>query len=412
LKVIDKSAQYTAADGMIDVKKLIAAYSFEEHAERADKYFDAVTDPWAHHLRKPFTTTQECSATLSGLSALLQLLKLQPGHHVVDFGCGAGWLSSALALLQCQVTSIDISQRALDIARLAVLEHPFLRRQQIAFRRLEEARIPVDTSSVDRIICLDSFHHVADQKLYLQEFFRLLRPGGMVGFHEPGPGHSRCPGSQYEMRKYAVIENDIVIEDISAAAQATGFEEMNMAVFTDTPITMPPSEFLSLAGSGDRTIYEGLGSRLFAQAKGKSVFTLCKPGTERQDSRTASTLAAELAVMRQVFAAETRRLTVYLLARNTGTGAWLPSGGDVGAVNIGVRILTEAGLPITGEPIRFQLSNIAIDPGGSVQTDLIVDLAQHHRGDLIVEFDLVAEHVAWFSQIALRPLRVPLLDDR
>src|SRR5258706_8323224 len=193
---------------MIDVKKLIAAYTFEEHAERADKYFDAVTDPWAHHLRKPFTTTQECSATLSGLSALLQLLKLQPGHHIVDFGCGAGWLSSVLALLQCQVTSIDISQRALDIARLAVLEHPFLRRQQIAFRRLEEARIPVDTSSVDRIICLDSFHHVADQKLYLQEFFRLLRPGGIVGFHEPGPGHSRSPGSQYEMRKYAVIEND------------------------------------------------------------------------------------------------------------------------------------------------------------------------------------------------------------
>jgi hypothetical protein len=58
LEVIDKSAQYTAADGMIDVKKLIAAYSFEEHAERADKYFDAVTDPWAHHLRKPFTKSK------------------------------------------------------------------------------------------------------------------------------------------------------------------------------------------------------------------------------------------------------------------------------------------------------------------------------------------------------------------
>jgi 2-polyprenyl-3-methyl-5-hydroxy-6-metoxy-1,4-benzoquinol methylase len=331
---------------VIDVKKLIAAYTFEEHALRADAYFRNVVDPWSHHLRKPFTTALECSAALSSLSTLLQMIELQPEQHVVDFGCGTGWLSSALALLQCRVTGIDISQRALDIAQAAVREHPFLKRQMITFRRLEEARIPVDTASAHRIICFDSFHHVADQKLYLQEFFRILKPGGMVAFNEPAPDHSLSPASQYEMRNYAVIENDIVIEEISAIATMIGFEEMRMAISAGTPMTMLVDNLISQAGTHDRTVYEDLGRRLFEQATKKNVFTLRKPGAEALDSRIAGALGAELAIEAQAYTAGTARLQVSLLARNTGTSVWLPSGDGVGAVNIGVRIRTSLGLPV------------------------------------------------------------------
>jgi SAM-dependent methyltransferase len=403
----DRPAQYVDAEGMIDVKKLIAAYTFEEHAIRADNYFQNIVDPWTHHLRKPFSDVQECQGILSGLASIFHLIKLQSGQHVVDFGCGTGWLSAALSLLQCQVTGIDISQRALDIAQSTILEHPVLRNQQIAFRRLEEARIPVETSSVDRIICFDSFHHVADQNFYLREFFRILRPGGIVGFHEPGPNHSRSPGSQYEMRKYAVIENDIALEEILAASEEIGFDDMTMAVFTDRPITMPPKQFLSMARHGDRQVYEDLGTSLFVQAKSKSVFTLRKPGTELLDSRTARALGAELKVVGHRFTSESRRLTISLLARNVGTGVWLPSGPDIGAVNVGVKILTAAGAPITGEPIRFRLSEKVVTTAEVVQIELLIDLAEF-RGDLLVEVDLVSERVIWFSQIGLAQPRIPL----
>ena len=404
--MINKSLEYTGPDGTIDVKKLIAAYTFEEHAVRADKYFEAIVDPRAYHLRKPFTTVDECSAALSALSGLLPLLKLQRGHDVVDFGCGTGWLSSAMALMRCQVTGIDISQRALDIAHSAVLEHPLLKEGRVAFRRLGEAGIPLDTSSVDRIVCFDSFHHVADQNFYLQEFFRILRPGGIVGFSEPGPGHSRTPASQYEMRNFAVIENDIVLEDISSMARAVGFERMNMAVFADIPKVMAVEEFLALANEDRQQVYEDLGNWLFKRAKGRSVFALHKPGEEILDSRTASALGADVSIAGQSFDAKARRLAVTLLACNTGTGIWLPSGTDVGSMNIGVRISTENGSPLTVEPIRFDLASVETKPGGLARTDLLIDIPQ--EGNLVVEFDLVAEHVAWLSQLALRPPRLSL----
>lgn len=434
----DRSAQYVDANGVIDVKKLIAAYSFEEHALRADRYFHTINDPWAHHLRKPFSKSDEARSILAGLASVLHLVGLQPGHHVVDFGCGTGWLSAALSMLQCRVTGIDISQRALDIAQAAVADHPYLRKQQIAFRRLEGASIPVETSTVDRIICFDSFHHVADQEFYLREFFRILRPGGVVGFSEPGPNHSRSAASQYEMRNYAVIENDIVVEEILAMSRQIGFADMTMALFTDTPITMGPEQFSSMirAAEGvedgvekaglrtgglltrllaairndDRAVYTDLGLKFFSQARTKCVFALRKPGVQIVDSRTTKALAADLKAVAQRFAPDTRQFTLSLLATNTGAGAWLPSGSESGAVNAGVKILTPDGGPMTREPIRFPLTDKVVASGESLNADLVIDLAEF-PGDLVLEVDLVAEHVSWFSQVGSAQLRFPLSAD-
>lgn len=430
----DKSARYVDANGVIDVKKLIAAYSFEEHALRADRYFHNINDPWAHHLRKPFSKPDEARSILAGLASVLHLAGLQPGHHVVDFGCGTGWLSAALSMMQCRVTGIDISQRALDIAQAAIADHPYLHKQPIAFRRLEEVCIPVESSSVDRIICFDSFHHVADQEFYLREFFRILRPGGVVGFSEPGPNHSRSAASQYEMRNYAVIENDIVVDEILATSRQIGFADMTMALFTDTPITIGPEQFASMirADDGveksgrrrgglltrllaairndDRAVYTDLGLKFFSQARTKCVFALRKPGVQVVDSRTAKALAADLKVVTQTFAPDTRQFTLSLLATNTGAAAWLPSGNESGAVNAGVKILTTDGGPMTREPIRFRLTDKLIASGGSARAELIIDLAEF-PGDLVLEVDLVAEHVSWFSQIGSAQLRLSVSAD-
>jgi hypothetical protein len=209
------------------------------------------------------------------------------------------------------------------------------------------------------------------------------------------------------MRNYTVIENDIVLEEILAVSREIGFDDMTMAVFTDRPITMPPGKFLSMIRHGDRQVYEDLGTSLFEQAKSKSVFALRKPGTELLDSRTASALDAKLKVVGHRFTSESRRLTISLLASNVGAGVWLPSGPDIGAVNVGVKILTAAGAPITGEPIRFRLSEKPVATAEVVQIELLIDLAEL-KGDLLVEIDLVSERVIWFSQIGLALPRIPL----
>src|SRR2546427_12858433 len=56
----------------------------------------------------------------------------------------------------------------------------------------------------------------------LRELARVLKPGGIAGFCEPGPNHSKTAQSQFEMRNYTIVENDILMGDIWAWAKAAG----------------------------------------------------------------------------------------------------------------------------------------------------------------------------------------------
>ena len=58
----DRSHLYVDGHGRVDVVKLIAAYSHDDHALRADRYFSSVADPWSHFLRKPFSNLHETPA--------------------------------------------------------------------------------------------------------------------------------------------------------------------------------------------------------------------------------------------------------------------------------------------------------------------------------------------------------------
>lgn len=67
--------------------------------------------------------------------------------------------------------------------------------------------------------CLAVFHHVKVQLATLRDLARVLRPWGRIAMVEPGPHHSQTAQSLAEMAQFKVIENDIVMADIAAAAQ-------------------------------------------------------------------------------------------------------------------------------------------------------------------------------------------------
>src|SRR5207237_8554259 len=89
--------------------------------------------------------------------------------------------------------------------------------------------------SVDRILCFDAFHHLANPDEALREMCRVLKPGGIAGFSEPGPEHSRSPQSQYEMRTFRVIENDVRMAEIHGWGRAAGFARLQLSVFNSLP---------------------------------------------------------------------------------------------------------------------------------------------------------------------------------
>jgi ubiquinone/menaquinone biosynthesis C-methylase UbiE len=45
-------------------------------------------------------------------------------------------------------------------------------------------KIPLENNSVDLVLCHQTFHHVVEQEKALEEFFRVLKPGGVLLFAE------------------------------------------------------------------------------------------------------------------------------------------------------------------------------------------------------------------------------------
>jgi SAM-dependent methyltransferase len=222
-------AEQTGADGraadasLINPKEVMQRYSVAELNETADEYYRVMQDPDLT-LRKPFQSVNETPEMLENLGALLGGLHLGKAMTVLDFGAGTCWLSRLIAQLNCGVICCDPSAVALDIGRRFFEEHPPLTRELLPprFLQFDGHRLELADESVDRIICFDAFHHVPNQAEVLRELGRVLKPGGIAGFSEPGRYHSRAPQSQYDMRNHRVLENDIDLNEIFSLAESAG----------------------------------------------------------------------------------------------------------------------------------------------------------------------------------------------
>lgn len=99
------------------------------------------------------------------------------GKQVIDVGCGGGLLSEGMAAMGAQVTGIDLSERALSIARL----HLFESGHAIDYRLISaEAMAEEAPSRFDLVTCLEMLEHVPDPASTVAACARLVKPGGQV----------------------------------------------------------------------------------------------------------------------------------------------------------------------------------------------------------------------------------------
>ena len=202
------------SDELIDAEELARGYSVVQLAETAEEYFASVTD-WTYHLSKPLGSIAEAPTILSHFGAMLSALRLEVGLDVLDFGAGSCWTSRMLTQLGCHVVACDVSSTALAMGRRLFELQPPLGPGTVRFLRFDGTTIDMPDGSVDRISCMDAFHHVPNWEEVLAEFQRLLRPGGRAVLAESGPDHSRTAQAQSEMRNFTVVERDVVVEDLA-----------------------------------------------------------------------------------------------------------------------------------------------------------------------------------------------------
>lgn len=101
------------------------------------------------------------------------------GKTVVDVGCGGGLLSEGMAERGASVTGIDLSEKALGVARLHLLESG----RQVDYQKISaEEFAAAEAGKFDIVTCLEMLEHVPDPASTIAACARLVKPGGHVFF--------------------------------------------------------------------------------------------------------------------------------------------------------------------------------------------------------------------------------------
>lgn len=101
------------------------------------------------------------------------------GKKVLDVGCGGGLLSEGMAARGATVTGIDLSEKALGVARLHLLETG----RQAEYRLIAaEALADEQPGTFDIVTCLEMLEHVPEPAQTIAACARLVKPGGQVFF--------------------------------------------------------------------------------------------------------------------------------------------------------------------------------------------------------------------------------------
>lgn len=111
---------------------------------------------------------------------VVELMEIEPGMQVADIGAGTGYFLGYLAAAvgeEGRVLGLDPEQNLVD--------HMNKRAAEAGWKRVRAKTIPFDSPglsdrSTDRILIVDTWHHIESRAAYAAKLREALRPGGAV----------------------------------------------------------------------------------------------------------------------------------------------------------------------------------------------------------------------------------------
>ncbi|MDD3353486.1 bifunctional 2-polyprenyl-6-hydroxyphenol methylase/3-demethylubiquinol 3-O-methyltransferase UbiG [Zoogloea sp.] len=101
------------------------------------------------------------------------------GKSVADVGCGGGILAESMAARGANVTGIDLSEKALGVARLHLYESG----QSVNYRHISAEDLAREMPAhFDAVTCMEMLEHVPDPASTIRACATLVKPGGTVFF--------------------------------------------------------------------------------------------------------------------------------------------------------------------------------------------------------------------------------------
>ncbi|WP_407272675.1 class I SAM-dependent methyltransferase [Radiobacillus sp. PE A8.2] len=123
----------------------------------------------------PYNTDYERPAMLAEVPGNLNEIR------ILDAGCAAGWYTAKLLELGAQVSAVDISPEMVKATKKRVGSQV-----EVVCQDLTES-LPWADQTFDLILSSLTLHYIKDWQSALQEFKRVLKPGGSLLFsvHHP-----------------------------------------------------------------------------------------------------------------------------------------------------------------------------------------------------------------------------------
>ena len=101
------------------------------------------------------------------------------GKRVIDVGCGGGILAESMAEQGAEVTGIDLSDKALRVAKLHLLESG----RSIEYLSISAEHIAAERAGqYDVVTCMEMLEHVPDPASVVAACADLVKPGGWLFF--------------------------------------------------------------------------------------------------------------------------------------------------------------------------------------------------------------------------------------
>jgi 2-polyprenyl-6-hydroxyphenyl methylase / 3-demethylubiquinone-9 3-methyltransferase len=151
------------------------------------------------------------------------------GQRVCDVGCGGGLVAEALSTCGADVLGIDLSEKALGVAKLHALETG----ASVKYRAVAAEALAVEMpSAFDGVTCLEMLEHVPDAASIVKAVGTMLKPGGWAMFstinRNPKAYVMAVLGAEYILRLLPRGTHDyqkfITPSELTAHIRAAGLE--------------------------------------------------------------------------------------------------------------------------------------------------------------------------------------------